>query len=107
MLQVCLATDTEALSIIRQRTKVIVTSRQPMPTLKKYNLMPLHIAEPTRVRYMVINNKYVMVHLPIPFTGQFGEQSNSVHWIESPAMVAMWAAKFNAIWDLIGHQSAS
>jgi hypothetical protein len=86
---------------IQRVTKVIVASDQPTPALKDYKLQKQHIEIPTRVRYMVINSRHVIVHLPVPFTGRAGEQSNCVHWSDQPAIVAIFWDKFRSLWDCL------
>jgi hypothetical protein len=99
-----LVSETEVLNRINSVTKVIVASDQPTPNLLRYQMRKLHIDRPTRARYMVINGRYVIVHLPTPFTGRPGEQSNCAHWSDQAAIVTIYWNKFKALWESLLHQ---
>ena len=58
-----------------------------------------HLARATRVRYLIINRRHAIVHLPIPYTSREGEESNCAHVIKSMAQVSMWRQKFYDLWD--------
>ena len=57
-----------------------------------------------RVRFMVLNRRIVIVHLPMPFRGEPGERANTLHVITSPAQVAIWRSKFVRLEQLLKYQ---
>jgi hypothetical protein len=95
----------DAFRILRDATKVILCSMDDSARDDIYRFLERRnvavVKAPTRVRYLVINRHTAIVHLPIPYTGQPGEQSNCAHVIEADAQVSLWNEKFLAWWSLL------
>lgn len=54
---------------------------------------------PIRTRIMVINQRELLIHLPIPYTGEPGEESNFVGIVQEPLRVHIYHSCFHVLWD--------
>lgn len=90
-----------ARKIISTVARAIVTTAVAEKRLKDLGYVPrVHrLKGPLRVRLLIINAKYAIVHLPIPFTGSQNEQSNCATLISSPELVQPLHAVFDGIWE--------
>jgi len=58
-----------------------------------------YIPRPVRTRLLIINAKYAIIHLPIPFRGGTTEQSNCAFLVSSEERVQKLRDAFNLLWE--------